>query len=350
MKIETLENKEEWDKFVAGAPEASFFHTLAWRDVLEKTFKYKCSYLVIRNDVGLIAGVYPTVRLKKMCFFSAADSLPDSDVCGPLIDEEYTKEGLLALKSFLDKKGLGRDLAYVRIKTQDKEICEYLKTKGSTVDTFSGTMVLDLQKNSSDHIWNGLHKSCRKHIMRFEHDSVITRLAESEKDLERFYYFYSLNMNKRGLPPLPYALFKNIFDLLFPERFNMLLLEKEGRCLGVGIFFIHPENNTLYGWNIGMDKSVGGRYKIQSKIYWEWIKYAEDNKFRCLNFGSTPSDPSSKVYSLKKNFGAEFIQDYTLNLPSNKKIFFVRETIIQAGRRVKNILPTSWIQRVSGSI
>jgi serine/alanine adding enzyme len=350
MKIEPLSDDLEWNGFVANSPSGSFFHTLAWRDILEKSFGYESAYLVIRDDEDKLVGVCPFFKLKKM-FFQIADSLPDSDICGPLIDEAHKKAAAYALRDHIDNGGCGRNLAYVRIKTQDKELYDCLRTTGSTTDMFSGTMVLDLEKKSQEDLWNTvLSKNHRKHITRFEQDGFITRFGESERDLEKFYVLYALNMKKRGLPPCPYAAFKNIFDSFYPARFNILLTEKEGRCFGAGIFFIYPEKNTLYGWNIGMDKSVGGRYKIQSKIYWEWIKYAHENGYRYLNYGSTPSDPSSKVHSLKKDFGAEFIQDYTINLPSNKKIFFVREGIVRAGRSIKNSLPANWVQKISNSI
>lgn len=351
MKIERLTDGEEWNKYVACAQGGSFFHTLAWRDILEKTFRYKSDYLVMRNREGNLACICPFFRLKKMGFFPVADSLPESDICGPLMDEESKEDVAHALRDYMDNGNLGRDIAYVRVKTQDKEICEYLRTKGSTVDTFSGTMVLDLQRKPADHVWNtSLNRLDRKNIKRFEKDGVTTRPCESEEDLKRFYTLYSLNMRKRKVPPYPYILFKNIFDSLYPDRFNMLVTEKEGRCFGVGIFFIYPEKNSLYKWNLGMDKSVGGRYKIQQNLNWETIRYAEERGIRYINFGSTPSDQSTKVYQVKKEIGAEFIQDYTLTIPLNKKIFFAREAIVQSGRRIKKILPASLVQRISGSI
>lgn len=338
MIVEPLSDENEWEEFVATSPKGTFFHTLKWKEVLEKSFPYESLYLVIRDSNDKLIGVCPLYITKKLWPFKVLDSLPNSDLGGPLIKEEYKKEAANALKDYLKELSSDRSITYAKMRLSDRELCEYLRTKASKVDTRSGTMILDLKEKPMDFIWNEIFRQKqRKYIKRFEHDGFITKEAENADDLNKFYALYNQNT---------FTFYKNSFDLLYPNNFNIILIEKREKCIGAGIFFIYPEKKAIYMAGAALDKTVGSRYKIYYKLRWETIKYAHRNGLRYVSFGPTPSDRSSVYYSLKSDFGAEFNLDYFLYFPFNKSLFFLRETAIKVGRKMKNRLPKTLIMRI----
>ena len=350
MIVEPLSDENEWENFVATSPKGSFFHTLKWKEVLEKSFSFESLYLVIRDSNDTLIGVCPFFITKKLWPFKVLDSLPESDLGGLLIKEEYKKEAANALKKYLKELSSDRGVTYAKMRLSDRELCDYLKTKTSRVDTNSGTMVLDLKEKPMDFIWNEIFKQKqRKYIKRFEHDGFKTKEAENEEELNKFYVLYRQSMNQKRVPP-PFTFYKNAFNLLYPNNFNIITIEKEERCIGAGIFFIYPERKAIYMAGVALDKTVSSRYKIYYKLRWETIKYAHRNGFQYVSFGPTPSDPSSVYYSLKSEFGAEFNQDYSLYLPFNKNLFFLRETAIKVGKKMKNRLPKTLLMRIQSKL
>ena len=59
MLVEKLSDEKEWEQFVANASGGTFYHTLAWKKVLEEELSLETEYLVIRDSAGNLAGVCP---------------------------------------------------------------------------------------------------------------------------------------------------------------------------------------------------------------------------------------------------------------------------------------------------
>ena len=52
-------DRAAWTAFVANCGEATFFHRIEWRDLIEDVFRHRTHYLVAERD-GALAGVLPT--------------------------------------------------------------------------------------------------------------------------------------------------------------------------------------------------------------------------------------------------------------------------------------------------
>ena len=50
-----------WDDFVQRCPEATFFHRIGWRSIIEDVFRHSTHYLVAERP-GAIAGVHAVFR------------------------------------------------------------------------------------------------------------------------------------------------------------------------------------------------------------------------------------------------------------------------------------------------
>jgi lipid II:glycine glycyltransferase (peptidoglycan interpeptide bridge formation enzyme) len=87
-------------------------------------------------------------------------------------------------------------------------------------------------------------------------------------------------MNQKDSLPYPFTFYKNEFDLLYPNNFNIIFIENEERCIGAGIVFIYEERKAIYMAGVALDRTVSSRYKIYYKLRWETVKYAHRNGFR----------------------------------------------------------------------
>ena len=75
----------EWQTYVKGAPHASMYHALEWRDVLRRAFGHRSWYLMVQDD-GETRGVLPLVEMKSPLFGHFFVSLPFLDYGGILAD------------------------------------------------------------------------------------------------------------------------------------------------------------------------------------------------------------------------------------------------------------------------
>ena len=354
MIVEPLSDEKEWEEFVANSSKGTFFHTLKWKKVLGESFPFESLYLVIRDSNDKLIGVCPFFITKKLWPFRVLDSLPNSDLGGPLMKEEYKKEAANILKDYFKELSSDKGVTYAKMRLSDRELCEYLKIKASRVDTNSGTMILDLKEKPVDFIWNKVFTKKdrqRKFIRRFERDNFQNREAENNEDLNTFYRLYYDNITYIGGSPYPFNYFEDIWTLLYPpNNFNIILTEKKEKCMGALAFFIYKERKTIYLTYLGLDREIENKFHTSYYLYWEAIIFAQKNKIRYVSFGPTPLDPSSVYYSLKSGFGAEFNQDYFLYLPFNRKLFFLRENAIKVGRKMKNRLPKSLVRRMESKL
>ncbi len=88
-----------WEAFVQRCPEATFFHRIGWRDIIEDVFRHRTHYLVAERP-GAIAGVLPLAEVKSRLFGHALVSLPFGVYGGPAATDA---EG----RARADRSGLG---------------------------------------------------------------------------------------------------------------------------------------------------------------------------------------------------------------------------------------------------
>ena len=68
-------DRDEWSAFVDACAEATFFHRIEWRELLQDVFRHRAHYLLAER-AGRIAGVLPLAETKSVLFGHALVSLP----------------------------------------------------------------------------------------------------------------------------------------------------------------------------------------------------------------------------------------------------------------------------------
>jgi len=350
MFVEELRNNDEWENFVLSSSKGTFFQTLRWKRILEKSFSLEPVYLVVRDSNENIVGICPFF-VHKFWPFKILDSLPFSDFGGPLIKEELNREVSDLIKDCLGQLASKRGITYARIRFSNSELCEFFKSGSSEVATTTGVMSLDLKEKPANYIWNKVFTARggqRKYIKRFERDGFQSREAQNVRDLDQFYVLYFDNMNYIGASPYRPDFFKNIWISLYPENFNVLLIEKKEECVGAVASFIY--NGALYNTYLGLDRKAHKKYHISYYLFWETIKFAQKKGLECVHFGSTSSDPNAVHYSQKKNMGATFNQHYFLYIPFDQGLLHLRRKALMSWKRLRNRLPKSLVKKLEGEL
>lgn len=348
--VEPLQNDEEWESFVASSPQGTFYHTLQWKRILEKSFPIKAAYLVVRECNRELVAACPFVIRKELRVIKLLDSLWHSDYGGPLVKEGYAELAMSAVAEYLKQLAHENGITYAMIRFPGKNLCQYFCVDAAKIDTSIGTMLLDLEEKPTDFIWNKVFTkkdAQRKYIRRFEQAGYQIREAEvKSNDLSKFYALYYNNLTYVGGLPLRFKFFENIGTLLTQGEFNILLAEMDGKGIGALGFYACKRTNTIYLAYLGLDRSLENTFHTSHYLYWNALQWAEKFGYRYVSFGSTRSNPSEVHHKLKSKFGAEFNQDYIVYLPFNRGLFFVRLGIAKLWELMRTRLPKCVARRL----
>lgn len=319
--VEELQDAEEWESFLKVMSQATFFHSLKWMKLLKETFSLPTLYLTIKDGEGNPIGVCPLV-VSNWGPLKVYESLPYSDYGGPVVKNGSAKEASISLWKFLERSSCENNVALTKMLFVNKEISRFFKSQNTYVDKIRGVIEIDLEVKPSSFIWDKIFRSSeRKRIRRFERDGFQVRETWSRSDLTEFLVTYYKNMEHINAPAFPLKFFENIWNMIYPENFNILLAEKNNTVGGIAFF---KYMNRIYLDYLGIDReALSSRYRIAPYMYWKAIKWAEENGFRYVCLGATPSDPRNTYHSQKTMFGGSFFQQENVyvSFASNRSAF-----------------------------
>jgi hypothetical protein len=339
--VEQLRNEKEWETYVHSSDAGSFYHTLKWKKVIERSFPYSPLYLVIKEEDGRILGVSPGF-IKKSFRTAIYDSTPHSDYGGPIIDPPYVPQASRELLAFLNKNSPVKGLTYAKFRIKDKSIIDSFKFQMGQTESEMGVMEIDLSKTPTQFLWNNIFSSNRrKKFRQMERRGFQARIASTKSDLRIFYDLYSNNMMHIGANPHPFSFMENIWDLLYPSHVRIWILEKERPLAAKLIFRYEHKSFSAY---VGIDRD---RNLVNTRLWeyltWSEIKAAEEEGVRYISLGATPSDSKNKYFSLKLSMGCVFHPQAMIWSPLNSSGRVLAQTrFISASlwRHVRPSLPS----------
>jgi len=344
MFVEELKNSTEWGDFLETAVERTFFHSLKWKEVIEKSFSHQAVYLTIRNTNGKVVGICPGFVLKSGPFRIYA-SMPHSDFGGPVIDQSCAFEASSSLNLFFKRYCSEKGISYAKISFTSDKISRFFKSPLSYVDTSTGTMEINLETTPAKYIWEKVfRKNQRKKFRGYERKGLHVWHANTRSDLRKFYDLYCCNMNYIHVRPHSFSFFENMWKLLFPEIFSILFVEKEKTIGGLAYF---KYGGGIYGTYAAIDRNRRDirRYSVQPYVSWKLIKWAEENGFRHFSLGATSSNPIEEHHIQKLSVGCSFAQHERIFIPFsyNSQVFLLGlKWIASTWRNMKGILPTGF--------
>ena len=252
MHVEELKNEKEWESFLEVSPWGTFYNSLKWRKVIQKSFRHDDLYLTIRDEDGTIIGICPGFILggKRLKVY---DSMPYSDYGGPLMARQHIKEVSHSLQSFLQSFCSTKGINYARFCFNDAESGRFFRSPLSYVEATQGIVEVDLKATPPDFLWNKIFSTnLRRNIRLVERRGFQAQEARTKSDLRDFYDLYCENMKYLGANPYPYKFMESMWSVLHPRYLRIWLLEKGKRVGGTLIFKDSKKSYDVYG---GLDRN-----------------------------------------------------------------------------------------------
>lgn len=337
MLVQKLKADCEWEDFLKNSPESTFFHSLKWKEVIQKSFSYSAHYITIKDSCGSLVGVCPGF-IRKYMYMKFFDSLPHSDYGGPIITRLSLEKASVSLIDYLHNLSSDKDLAYTRHCLTAYYLDQHFDSPSAFIDQDTGVMEIDLKAHSSGLIWKNVFSNHRRHCFRrIKKNGFQAREAESISDLKEFYTLYYRNMEFIGASPRQFNFVENMWRILYPANLRIWLLEKNDPIGGILVF---KYNQSTYCYYAGIDRIKSGSIPVVAYLMWKEIEAAANEGYRYVSLGSTPSNPRSQYFTQKIGMGSKFRQQKMVLYPLSPSgmVFLSTFPILKT---IKNTLPVA---------
>lgn len=336
--IKQIENKKEWEEFLALHEEANFLQSWYWGEFHEKLGKYISRVGVYKNNklVGVMQSVVESARRGRYLTVPA----------GPIID---WRDSHVIDHIFSEMKNIARanNCSFIRVRPQlvsddfSRNIFKKHGFIGAPMYLHAElTSQLDIAK-SEEQLLADMRKTTRYEIKKAGTLGVKVEQTKDEDHIKEFYDLQIETAKRQKFTPFSYRFFKEQFEIFFDADKALLYnATLNGKILAQAfIIFYGKEAVYHYGASTEEGRKYPGAYLLQ----WEAIKEAKRRGMSRYNFwGVAPEHDAHHRFSgisvFKRGFGGNDIQylhaqDLIVNYPLYA-IDYVIETVRKLIRRV----------------
>ena len=288
LRVSGFQEKDRtrWDEFVFGCPDATFFHRIGWKDVIERCFGHSTHYLLAER-AGQIVGVLPLAEVRSLLFGHSLVSLPFCAYGGAAALES---EALGTLRDAACQ--LGERLGVDHLELRHRLPREQDWPRQDLYATFRREILRDVQENL-----DSIPRKQRAMIRKGMKNGLASRI---DSDPGCFFALYADNVHRHGTPPLPRRYFEALQATFGSDSEVLTITDHEGRAVSsVLSFYFRDEVLPYYAGDIAAARDLAANdFK-----YWELLRRACERGLRVFDYGR--SKRGTGTFAFKKNWGLE---------------------------------------------
>jgi serine/alanine adding enzyme len=274
--------------------QASCYHLIGWKSVIEKSFGHKTYYLLSEDQNKRINGILPFVHLKSILFGNFAVSLPYFNYGGVCADDDEIRARLLHEATAIAR---AQKMDHIELRHLHNSVANM------PVKTSKVSMRTTLPQ-TKDELWASFPSKLRSQVQRPVKEQMHTRVGQQD-ELDNYYEIFSRNMRDLGTPVYSKSFFRNILKE-FPENaWICTVYTKEERPVASG-FIVGFKKMLEIPWASSL--RTYNRLSPNMLLYWNILEFACDRQYRIFDFGR--STAGEGTYKFKEQWGAKPIQLY----------------------------------------
>lgn len=278
-------HERAWARYVDAHPQATLYHSLAWRRVVHVAFGHQTHYLYAHRG-GRVTGVLPLARLCSRLFGDFLVSLPQVNYGGALADSAETA---VALMEAAGARAAALGCRHVELRDTAARADWPVRTD---------KVVMELALPASvDELWARFDSKLRAQIRRADKEGVQIVRGGAEL-LPEFYTVFARNMRDLGTPVYARGFFAAI-AAGFPQATTLVVCRLGGRAVAAGFLLRHRERVEI-PWAASVREY--NRLGVNMALYWAALRAAIGQGCRVFDYGRSTVD--SGTYRFKKQWGA----------------------------------------------
>jgi FemAB-related protein (PEP-CTERM system-associated) len=277
-------DRAAWNAFVARCPEATFFHRIEWRDLIDDVFRHRPHYLLAER-AGCIVAVLPLAEVKSLLFGHALVSLPFAERAGvAALDPQAVAPLHRAARDLAQSLGV----QHLELRNAVRREPEW--PQQDLYVSFRRAIVADPEAN--------LLAIPRKQRAMVRKGMQRGLTSEIDGDPRRFFGLYADNVQRHGTPALPRRYFEALVATFGEQCEILTVLDARGHPVStVMSFYFRDGVFPYYAGDVHSARDLAANdFK-----YWELMRRAGERGVRMFDFGR--SKRNTGPYDFKRNWG-----------------------------------------------
>jgi FemAB-related protein (PEP-CTERM system-associated) len=259
----------QWDAFVKGHPQGSPFHTIAWKNCIERTFRYRPYYLAAFEG-SRITGLLPLFLTHSFIAGKALISSPFAVYGGILSVDADTRH---ALRDHAAELGRSLQVQYIEFRNAWPEQCVGWAPLQRYV-----TFTQPLSAQDPEALLQQVPKKTRNMIRKSLKTPFEVRRGRDWRAFERL---HSLTLRRLGTPSFPPAHFDEILKQFGPG-IDICEVVLDGQVVGSSLSFLF--RNEVHIYYAATDPKFN-HLATNYRMYFESLLWAARSGFSIFDFG-----------------------------------------------------------------
>lgn len=259
--------RPDWDRFLGPHPDATFFHSRAWAQVLVTSYGFSAHYVVAHRD-GTLCGLLPILESRSWMRGTRAISLPFTDDCRALTSDAVNTEQLLDAGSQLART---RGWQHLELNCAQAQPTHFTHTL--LVDSSPAEMLARCQS------------PVRRAIRKAERSGVSVDFSRSAAALREYYRLHCRTRRRLGSPPQPIRFFDAIQDHILSTGHGFVALARHAGRIIAGAVFFEFAGQVIYKFSASDERFQDLR--PANLVIWRTLERLAAEGAKELSFGRT---------------------------------------------------------------
>lgn len=310
-------NKHLWNKFIRNNKNSTIFHTLEWKNLIEKTYGFKPLYYII-YEKNKVIGLLPLFKVHNLRSKKIV-SLPLSMYGGPLLE---------------DNKDLSKILNFL-IKTKESFAIHTKISISNAIPKIEKALLntdFYIDRKQKKFFENNTKKRQIKFFIE-KNKKLGTKFYQSSNinDLKNFIELFIKTRKRQKLfIPSPKYL-KRMFKFKNKPIFFFSIYKKKRVA---ALFCLRHKNNIYNVYNC--TSNIGRKISASDHLFYNAISYCMNSNLR-FYFGGAQNDDNKGLINYKKKWGSQQEDEY---IYTNNGDFLKIKKFKKNGSKIVKFMPT----------
>lgn len=304
-----------WSEFLRVHTRASVFHSRPWLEAIQRTYGHQPVVITTSGPSSKLSNALVFCRVHSWLTGRRLVSLPFSDHCDPLVEDE---EELMHLVLALEEYAKSANFKYIELRSK------FDNSEGETGSRPRPEFYLhrlDL-RDGADKVFQRFHESCiQRKIRRAQREGIRITEGTGPDILRAFYSLVIKTRLRQGLPPQSASWFANLTACMGPSAVIRCAWKNSQPIAAILTLQYGKSLYYKYGASDAQFHNLGA----MACLLWHAIEDGIERGMEELDMGRSEPDNRGLI-TFKDRWGAERQRMSYLRIPIGKRNPLVKPT------------------------
>lgn len=289
---------QRWLDLISSRKESNIFHHPDWMLTLAECYGYRPFIITVSDERNNIAAGIPMMEVNSFLTGRRWISLPYTDHCCPLYQDEASLDRLISTLQSAFADGM---IPKVELRW------DYSKNLAFSTQSDFLLHTLTLDKNADRNLAN-VTKSFRQCIKQAQKKGVRIEWGEEDEQFQQFYQQMLSTRRGHGVPVQPQKFFDYLRANVLNKGHGYLLCAYKGDVFLASLLVLHWHHTLTIKYSCSGIPKSDLQMRPNHLLYWTAICWAAENGFSFVDMGRC-SNSNDGLRAFKRRWG---VQERTL--------------------------------------